>query len=345
MERSSVAQVSQIGLEGTPGTAVAATRRLGSLSISPSITTETNMFRPAGMKFPTVQALNREWADVSVEGTPTYEEVVIPLSGAIDVATVSEVMDGATPTGAYEWVFTPSSEAADAPKTFTLEQGQDNVQAEQFTHLLFTAFGLSVTRAGVSLTGSGFAKRATTGFDMTDGLQTPAELTPILPGQFSVYVADDPTALEAAGVSDPTKRLTRVIAANPSVSDRYNPAWFVNSAEDSFTTFVENSDGAGGTFGLTSEADAAGMAWLDRLRVGSTHFIRLEALGPVIYSEGVQPDLRNLFQWDMAVKVEGADAWSDEEGIYAIPFTLRPVHDGGWGKAMSIKVRNTVASL
>lgn len=338
--RSSVAQVTQIGLEATAGTAVAATRRLGSLSVVPSISAEAEMFRPEGLKFPTVQVLNREWAEVDVEGTPTYEEVIIPLSGAIDTATVSQVMDGATPTGAYEWVFTPDSASADAPKTFTLERGQDTVQAEQFTHLLFSGFGLEVSRTGVSLSGGGFAKRAASGFDMTNGLQTPEDLSPIAPGQFSVFLGDTP-----ADLSLEANRLTRVIGANPSVEDRYNPAWFVNAAEESFSTFVENPDGVGGTFGLTVEADAVGMAWLNRMRVGSTHFVRLEAKGPVIYNAGVQPDLRMLFQWDMAVKVENADAWSDEDGIYAIPWTLRPVHDGGWGKAMSIKVRNTVPTL
>lgn len=339
-ERSSVAQVSQIGVEATPGTAVAATRRLGSLSVVPSISAEAEMFRPEGLKFPTVQVLNREWAEVDVEGTPTYEEVIIPLSGAIDTATVSQVMDGATPTGAYEWVFTPDSAAADAPKTFTLERGQDTVQAEQFTHLLFSGFGLEVSRTGVSLSGSGFAKRAASGFDMTNGLETPADLTPIAPGHFSVFLSDT-----VAGLATEGNRLTRVIGANPSVEDRYNPAWFVNGAEDSFTTWVENPDGVGGTFGLTVEADATGMAWLPRMRVGTTHYLRIEAEGPVIYNAGTQLDLRHLFQWDMAVKVENAESWSDEDGIYAIPWTLRPVHDATWGKAMTMKVRNTVSAL
>jgi hypothetical protein len=146
-ERSSVAQVSQIGVETTPGTPVVATRRLGGLSLTPGIETESQMFRPAGSKFSTVQVLNKEWTEVGVEGAATYEEVIIPLSGAVGAATVSQVMDGGTPTGAYEWVFTPASFAADAPKTFTLEAGQDNVQAERIAHLLFTEFGLEITRS------------------------------------------------------------------------------------------------------------------------------------------------------------------------------------------------------
>lgn len=344
-ERSSVAQVSQIGLEAQPGTAVAATRRLGSLSMSPSMTTETEMFRPEGMKFPTVQVLNREWAEVDVEGTPTYEEVVIPLSGAVGTAQVSEVMDGATGTGAYEWVFTPSSTEADDPKTFTLERGQAGVQAERFSHLLFQSFGLEVSRAAVSLSASAIARAAETGVTPTPGLATPEDLTPITPGQFCVYMADTHAGLSQSGESDPAKRLGRVISANPGIEDRYNPAWFVDCTEDSFTTFVENPDGVGGQFGLTVEADANGMAHLDTLRAGVTRFVRLEATGPVVYNEGTQTDLRMMFRWDLAVKVANAEAWSDEDGIYAIPWTLQPVHDSTWGYAQQITVRNTVPSL
>jgi len=345
-ERSTSAQVSQIGLEATPGTAVAATRRLGSLSMSPSIQAETEAFRPEGLKFPTVMVLNREWAEMDVEGTPTFEEVIIPLSGAVDVATVTQVLDGATPTTAYEWSFTPESLVADDPKTFTLERGQAGVQAERFSHVLFQSFGLEVARSGVSLSASAIGRRAEKGVTPTAGLQPPAVLTPITPGMFSVYMADTQAALSVAGgKSDTTKRLGRVISANPSIEDRYNPAWFVNQADESFTTFVENPDGAGGTFGLTVEADQAGMGHLDTLRAGTTKFVRLEALGPVIYNAGTQTDLRYMFRWDMAVKAENADAWGDEDGIYAIPWTFRPVHDATWGKAQQITVRNKVATL
>jgi hypothetical protein len=348
MTRSTASQVTQIGREAVAGTPVAATRRLGSLSIVPAINAETNLFRPEGMKFPTVGVLNREWTTADVTGQPTYEEVVIPLSGAVDTATVSEVMDGATPTGAFEWVFTPDSVAPDAPKTFSLERGQEGSSVEKASHLLFTGFGLEISRAGISLSGSAFAKALTQAANgLTAGLDVPDDLTPITPGSVCVYMADTHALLESApGVSDTTKRLGRVISANPSIEDRYNPAWFVNCTEESFTTFVENSDGVGGTFGLTQEADDAnGMALLDTVRAGATKFIRIEAKGPVIYNAGVQPDLRHLFRWDMALKIENPDAFSDEDGIYAIAWTLRPVHDGVWGKAHQITVRNMLDPL
>jgi hypothetical protein len=345
-ERSSVAQVSQIGVEATPGTAVAATRRLGSINLTPSISAENEPFRPEGLKFPTVMVPNKEWATVDVGGVPTYEEVVVPLSGAADVATIAQVLDGATPTGAYEWTFVPETAVPDAPKTFTLERGQDGVQVEKFSHLLFTGFSLEFSRGGVTLGGSAFAKAAdATGTALTGGIQTPAELTPIASGHFSVYMADTYAALETAGASDPAKRLGRVISGNPSIEDRYNPAWFVNQAEQSFTTWVENPDGVGGSFELLQEANPAGEALLATMRGAASKFVRVEAFGPVIYNAGAKPNLRMMFQWDMCVKVSSPGAWSDEDGVYALPFTLQPTHDSTWGKAMQIKVRNKVSAL
>lgn len=344
-ERSTVAQLTQVGVEATPGTAVAATRRLGSLTLAPSITAEAEVNRPEGMKFGTTQTLNREWATVDVGGKPTYEEVIIPLSGAITAATAVQVMDGATPTGAYEWTFAPDSSAADAPKTFTLERGQDTVNVEKYAHLLFTAFGLEVSRSEANMTGSAFAQAAVKGTALTPALAIPATLNTMTPGSFCIYMADAQADLSAAGASDPAKRLSRVISFNASVEDRYNPAWFVNCSISSFTTWVENPDGAQGGVTMTLEADTVGLGLLDNLRAGDTVFLRLESFGPVIYDAGTKPNLRHTFQWDLALKVESVDAFSDEDGIYAIPFTLKPVHDVTWGKAMSVLVRNKVATL
>lgn len=338
-ERQTVAQVQQIGKETTPGTAVAATKRLGSISLSPGVNAETAMFRPQGLKFATVQALNQEWVEGDVEGQPTYEEVITPLAGVMGAPVSSAILDGATPTTAYQHVFTPSSSAADSPVTYTLEQG-DAVQAERMAHLLFTAFSLELSRSEVSQGGSFFARAVQKAFTMTPALAIPTALTPILPGQFSLY-----TAASAALLGTTQTQLLRVISANPQVGDKYNPAWFVNAAEPSFTTFTEAAEGPTSESGLTVEADAIGMGLLDKLRDGSTIYLRLEAKGPVIYNAGTQLNLAYRFCWDMALKAREVDTWSDEDGIWAIPFTFQMVHDATWGKSQQITVVNKVAAV
>jgi hypothetical protein len=337
-ERQTVTQRQQIGVEATPGTDVPATRRLGSMSINMGVASESSMFRPRGTKFATVQALNQEWTEGDLEGQPTYDEVIYPLAGAVGAPVTSQIMDAATPTGAYQHVFTPSSSELDSPKTFTLEQG-DATQAEQITHLLITAFGLDVSRSEVSLSGSAFGRSVEKGITLTPGLAIPSGQVPILPGQFCVYTADT-----AAELSDPgATHLTRVISVNPSIGDRYNPAWFVNCQEPSFTTWTENPEGPTSENAMTLEADAVGMGLLDRLRDGATVYFRLVATGPEIMA-GV-PESAYKFQWDMAVKAREVDTWSDEDGIWAIPYTFQVVHDETWNKSQVITVVNSRATL
>lgn len=338
-ERSTIAQAIQIGVETVPGTPVAATSRLGGLNITPAPSVEASAFRPTGLKFPALVSLNREWAEFTVDGTPTYEETAKMLSNCIGTPTIVQVMDGGTPTGAWEWTLVPSSTAADAPKTFTLEYGQSGVQAEQYAHMLGTGFSLAVSRTEVTEGGGGILQAPTTGFTPTGALSIPTSLTPMLPGHFSFYESATSAGLSAG-------KLLRAISAEASVEDRYNPAWFVNAAIQSFAAFVENPDGVGGTVSLTLEADSAGMAYFAKMRAGSTGFFRIEATGGAdIYNAGTKPNLKHLFQWDLAYKVTNIDAMSDEDGIYAIPVTLQPIHDATWGKAMSFLVRNKVSTL
>lgn len=339
-ERQSVSQIQQIGKETTPGTAVAATKRLGSMNIALGVNAETNMFKPQGAKFATVQALNREWATADVSGQPTYDEVIYPLSGVFGSPVTSQIMDSATPTGAYQHVFSPKTDQADTPQTFTLESG-DAVQAEKAANLVFTAFGLSISRSEVSMSGSALARAITKAITLTPGLALPTALTPILPGHVSLY-----TATTAALLGTTQTQLLRVINANPSVGDKYGPAWFVNSSQPSFETVVEPMDGPSSDMGMAVEADAVGMGLLDRLRDGATVYLRLEAKGGAnIYNAGTQLNLQRRFCWDMAIKAREIGTWSDEDGIWGIPYTFQMVHDTTWGKSQQVTVVNTVATL
>lgn len=343
MARSTVAQRVQIGLEATPGTSVPSDKTLGSLSFALSPSVETNEFRPKGMKYPTIVNANKEWAEGDLEGTPTYEEVIYALSGVFTEASVGEVMDGATPTGAYQWLFSPNSEGADTPQTFTVQTG-DADQCETTAHVLVTDFNIDFSRDENALGGTAIGTRLDKDTSLTSG-PTPVsdDLTPIQPGQVCIYMADSHDDLESSpGVSDAAKRFGTVLHANPSVGGRFNPVWYLNCTLPSFATFVEAPEPDFEVDFLT-EANAAGMEFLDQFRAGSTKFLRIEAQGPVIYDDTVP--VRNLFRWDFAVKVNEPGDMSDEDGVYAINPTLTVVHDPEWGRATQVTVINTVAAL
>lgn len=337
MARSTVAQVVQVGREVVPGTAVVANRRLGSLSLAMSSEVESEARRVKGSKYPTYVVNNKEWSTVSLEGTATYDEIVYPLSSAFTAATVTAVMDGATPTGVFEWTFSPATTGADAPVTFTIEEG-DAAQAERIAHVLFTDFGLEMSRSEVTMSGEAFGQRMNTGLVLNpSATAVAANQVPILPGQVCIYVSDT-----RAGLGTPASRQGKALSISPSISGRYSPVWYLNCTLESFGAFVETPE-PDFTLDYMVEADANGLAWLDRYRTGVTQYVRIEATGPTIYN-GTTP-AGYLFQWDAAVKTLEPGAKSDEDGVYAISPSLQVVHDATWGRATQIKVRNTIGVL
>jgi len=339
MARSTAAQGVQVGVEATPGTIVPASKTLGSVGFALSPSVESSTFRPKGTKYPTVVTPNQEWAAGDVDGQPTYEEVIVPLSSVFTRATVAAVMDGATETGAYEWTFSPESSAADDPVTFTVESG-DATQAERTGHVLVTDFGLDISRSEMSLKGSAIGQRLETGVTMTaDPTPYSPDLTPITPGSVCVYVADTLAGLDDAA----TARQGTVLSASPSIGGRFNPVWYLNCVLDSFATFSEAPE-PDFSIDYVVEANANGMAWLDRFRTGQTQYVRIEATGPDIYTGGATP-VKNLFRWDFAVKASEPGDMGDEDGIYALHPTLQVVHDPAWGRATQVRVINTVPAL
>lgn len=337
MARSTVAQRTQIGRESVPGTQVPAAKSLQSLSLDLSPSVESTPFTPKGSKFTTVVTPNQEWVEGDLSGTPTYEEIIYPLSSILCKPVTTQVMNGATPTGAYEHVYSPATFGADQVNTFTVET-TDGVQTERINHVLFTEFGLEVSRSQASMSGSVIGQRLEIGQTQTASpTAVAAEVTPIAPGQVCIYAASTP-----AGLSDTANRQGAVLSLNVSVGGRFNPVWFLNCTLPSFSTFVEAPEPEYEAE-YSVEANPAGLEWLTRWRAGETRFIRMEATGPQVVPG--QPTTARLFRWDMAVKVSEPGEMSDTDGVWGIAPTLRVVHDPTWGRALQVTVRNTVAAV
>lgn len=337
-ERTTVTQINQIGIEGagTPGTAVAATKRMTALSIGPAISTDINFFVPAGQKFASVAAVNREWVEASLEGQPTYSELVYPLSSLLTTPTVAEILDGATPTGGFRWNFNPSSTAEDTPKTFTVEQGS-SFRAQRFAYGIVTELGMEIGRDALSLDGSMLGTRLEDGITLTPGAGvTTVPLVPILPSQIDVFLDATP-----GGIG--TTKLARVLSAGINISERYGPLWVLDSSKTSWAAHVELVPTA--TVTMTVEADAQGMALLTNMRGGDTRFIRIRGIGSRIYTGATNVD--HSFQFDCSAKVSEPGDYADADGVYAIEFTFQIVHDttAGWNKALSVELINEVAAL
>lgn len=316
-ERASVFQGIQYGLEVTPGTAVAADKKLTSLSIVPTPEIEIPFFRPFGNKFNTVSQLGKDYTTAALSGQATYNEIGVVLAAGLATPTT---------TGPASTYYTHAGEIdSDGPDTLsamTVEMGSP-VQAERFTYGLVSSFSLDFDRDGVRVGGAMIGQELETGITLT-GSPTELALVPIMGGQGSVYV--DTTS---GGLG--TTKLGRVLKGTFTFGDRLNALWVVDAAQPSFVAHVESPPTA--TFKMMIEADAAGMAFLANARAGDTRFIRVSFVGTGTYS----------LRFDMAAKLGKPDAFADDNNVYAIGLNWTLVHDGTWGKALAYQLVNKVA--
>jgi hypothetical protein len=322
-ERASIFQTVQIGVETTAGVSVAASKKLQSMMIEPGPQAEIASYRAMGSKFPSLAALGKEWTEANVGGGLTYTELIYPLSS---------VLKAVSPTGTTvkTWTFSPATSAADTVKTFTVEQGSSE-RAHKFVYGLFTSLGMKFSRDGSELSGSMLGAAITDGITMT-ATPTTIDLIPVLPTQVKVYLADTYAGLTGATA------LARAMSVEWNISDRFGPVWALNGAT-TWAAFVETEPKL--EVKLLMEADAEGMALLATMRSGATKFVRIEAVGATI---GAGPDTLKLTV-DTACKVTEVDPFSDEDGVFAIGWTLSGFHDGTWGKATEVVVINELATL
>lgn len=331
-ERSTISQSGQIGVETTPGTAVAATRRLGSIGFSMAPQTEITSRRPVGQKYASLQVLGKEWTEAEIEGGPVYPELPYIFASLLAKPTVTQIMDGTTATGAYRWIFDSSTFGDDNPVTFTVEQGSA-VRAHRVVNGIITDLNFDWGREEVELGGTLLAKAIEDGITLTAGAASLAQV-PVKPTDLSIYL--DSTA---AGLG--TTKLTRALSGAFSLESRFTPLWVVDRAVNSFAATLEGEPEL--EFSVTQMADAQGMASLNAMRNGETRFLRIEAVGPIIYN-GATP-IRHSMIIDVAGQVSEPGEFSDEDGVFAMEWTFGGVHDPAWGKALRVEVVTTLAAL
>lgn len=328
-ERSALNQVVQLGVEVTPGTGVAATKKLQSIGIEPSSSVDMDQFRPAGQKFRAITTLGREWVEAPISGRGSYTELIYLFSSVMNTGVITTPDSVNAPT-ARKWVFTPSSSADDTPKTFTVEHGS-SVRSDRFVYGLVTEVGLSFSRDAIEVSGSMMGRALEDNVALTSAGVTSVELVPIIPTQVTVYLDNTFGALG-------TTKLTRAISADFSLGSRFGPVWVLDAANPSFVNHIETEPDL--TCDILVQADAQGMGQLNKLRDGSTQFLRIEAIGATIGGA-----IKYTFTLDMAVKVADTGGFSDEDGVYAFEINFVGVHDGGWGKTVEASLINKLTTL
>jgi hypothetical protein len=322
VEKASIFQTVQIGIETTPGTAVPANRKLLATSIIPSVKTEGEAFRAIGNKYPSFAVVNKEWSEARVTGKVTYNEILYLLSSLLSQPT--PVQQGTTP--AYRWTFTSNTAAADPGKTFTVEQGDAN-SAWRAAGVKVSGLEFTFNRNEVSLSGSAIGRAIETGITMTS---SPTSMTPrpVLPAHLTFYMSDTQAGLASA------QALSRGFSMTWSLTDKDALVWPVGQSP----VLIESEPKAEAKLSLAT--DTTGLGLIATMRNGVTKWFRVRAEGATI-----QAPHKYTFQIDFPAQIVEVGEFGDEDGIYLVEYSLAMVHDTTWGKAFQIEVIADVQTL
>lgn len=326
-ELATVTRVLQIGPETTPGTSVAANKRIRSFSIDATINASPEVIRGIGGKFPIASSLGKEWVEADLNGYLTYTEIIYLLNSVLKNVTPTQI---SPPSGtAYRWTFTPSQTSEDSIKTYTIERGS-STRAHKFSYGIVTGFSLSIDREKAEIGGTMLGKNFQDGITLTAS-PTDIDVVPVVPSTVDVFM--DTTS---AGLG--TTRLSRVLSLEFEINDRFGSVWTLDSTQVGYAAHVEMAFDAKLT--LTLEADASGMGPLSAVRNGDKRFIRIKSIGP-----NIETGNDYMFQLDMCGLVSEVGDFSDEDGVYAIQWVFAATHDPGWSKALEIQIINKLNAL
>ena len=322
-ENASVFTLTQIGSEGTAGVRGVPGTVLPALAYKLDTDATFMEFMPMGFKYDTEVAIGKEWATFDIEGYGCFNCIVYPLAGVMGTATI-------TAGSITQWAFTPSATAADADKTFTIQNGS-SARAIDATYGRLTSFSYHIDREKVEIGGGGFAQRLTEGTTL-QGSTKSVSLVPMLPAGFDFYA--DTTSGGIGGT-----KLTRVLSIDYETGDKANPLWVVNSANTSYVADVEVKPKK--TLKIVVEHDAAnGGTLFAYMRAGTRLFARVKGTADVI-----QGGTAYTFQHDMALELMSAPKFGDQDGARTQEYQYAVVYDSGWGKAETFLIYNLQTGL
>lgn len=321
-EKASIFQTVQIGIETTPGTPIAANKKLLATSLIPAVKVEGDTFRAMGNKYPSFAIINKEWSEAKVEGKLTYNEVLYLLSSLLSQPL--PVQQGATT--AYKWTFISNTNAEDAGKTFTVEQGDAN-SAWRAAGVKVSGLEFTFNRDETSVSGTAIGQQLETGITLTAS-PTSMMPKPVLPAHLKLYMADSQAGLDSA------QALSRGFSLTWSLTDKNALVWPVGQSP----VLIESEPKLEAKLSLAT--DTVGLGLITTMRAGSTKWLRIKAEGNTI-----ETPYKYTVQIDFPAQVVDVGDFSDEDGIYLMEYALSGVHDATWDKTFQVDVIADVQTL
>lgn len=321
-ERASALERVQFGVEVTPGTLVAADKRLMGTMLNPRNRTAARSIRGAGSLYGVATSVGRTHTECPFEGELCYNDLEYLLAAHLCAPTFA----GRVAT------FAPDDSGPNTIKTFTFEVGSAT-RMDKFGYGFVPDIQLRFTQTECHISGLIVGRKATRGATLT---ATPTRIAPvpILPGAWDVYIG---VAMDGSNLT----RLTRVLSADFVSRGRWKPGFFADASQASFVTPVELAPDT--SLQIALEDDSAGSAYMANLQAGDRRLVRLVSTSLIEATAGVTYALTIEFPFTFQEADEGPN--DDVEGI---SYTLTPEYDAGWnttGGALKIVVTGSPTAI
>lgn len=239
----------QIVAEATPGVTPGSPtyKRLPELTIIGGPAVTSSSYRGQGYKVQTLEALNMEWSQWSIDGAMTFDELTYTMASALQLVT--PVQQGAAQnSGAYLWTMQPSTSNPDPAATYAVQVGDDINGGWMSNFFVVDGCTWTFSRKEVKLSGTALGRSWVNGVTIAAlGSLTEIPKIPVLPSNVAAYLDTNPTT--------PTLLLPNAWSAELSMTGRWVPYYPLSGSSGTSTNDVQTVTitgvPTGGSFDLT----------------------------------------------------------------------------------------------
>ena len=305
MENPTFLRGVQLGVETTPGTAVAATQRVININTVPTKHEDVKVVKGQGTKGAIGVQRQKTWSEGRATGALDYDFIAYILAGMIS--------SGVTPTTVgtltRKWTWVMRCSRPDVPQTYTMEYGNELGENKQYPFMVFSDMSIKVNETTADYEAGYFARQGIENVTMTAGL---SDMPSILSNPLDFRVN---FATTYAGLSTGTPKLTKLEDFEMHLNSHWKSVFFIDDAQSSFSGLLERSPSYGCK--ITAEQGTDTDNLLLNLRNRQLCYVQLMGTGALI--EVGTPNNYYMLKLTMPVYVVKPDDGDYQEvysGIY-----------------------------
>ena len=324
-ERASIFEKPRVGLENlsTPGTPVAATLVLRSLTIAPTPMIPRNPIKASGNMASVGMTGGKDHTEWSCDGPLTYTDSAFLFNSILGAPT------SVTATGVTTLTWKPNAEAANSLRTMTFEVGSGN-GSSGFAGAFLTDLSISIDKNDAKISGKGMGKTYQEGITLSTGT-VDVVLEPVSSNQVSVFVGATLVSLD-----NPAARLKRCLSANFNMSGRQSILTTLDDTEQSYSASVERFFEKSAE--IVIEQDSQGSALMGSLKRNDVIYVRYVCKGREI-TTGLNYQLQITFPAQIK-----STSRQDSDDVYAGTYDLEPTYQTGFAGYVEVVLATAAAS-